>query len=104
MELVLVAGLEAAVVVVVVDVAGLEAVVGTLGATVGLCAAAMDAVAASTASIFIRCVGLMVAGIVLREIGGRQASRTIINLRVSTSLAELVNVGGSPLAVMEASS
>jgi hypothetical protein len=59
-----VAGLEAAVVVeVVVDVAGLEAVVGILGATVGLCAAAMDAVTARTVSAFIRYVGLMVRGL-----------------------------------------
>jgi hypothetical protein len=80
MELVLVAGLDAAVVVaVVVDVAGLEAVVGILGATVGLWAAAMDAVTARIVSVFIRYVGLMVAGIVLREIGARQASATIIN-------------------------
>jgi hypothetical protein len=60
MELLLDAGLEAAVVVVVVEVAGLEAVAGALGATVGLWAAAMTAVAASSVSVFSRCVGLMV--------------------------------------------
>ena len=76
-ELVLVAGLEAAVVVVAVllEVAGLEVVAGGFGATVGLCAAAMTAVAARMVSVFNKCVGLMVAGIVLRPTPVRQASR-----------------------------
>jgi hypothetical protein len=56
--LVVVAGLEAVVEVVVV-VAGLEVVVGALGAAVGLWAKATEAVAQSTANVFNRCVGLI---------------------------------------------
>jgi hypothetical protein len=56
--LVVVAGLEAVVAVVVV-VAGLEAVVGAFGAAVGLWANATEAVAQSAANVFNTCVGLI---------------------------------------------
>jgi hypothetical protein len=72
---VLVAGLMAGlvVVVVVVDVAGLEVVAGALGAAVGLCAKATEAVANKAAKVFSKVVGLMVAGILLRPGAVRQA-------------------------------
>jgi len=72
MEAAEVAGLEAAVVVVV---AGLDAVVGALGATDDVCASAMEAIAHRAISDVNRVVGLMVAGIVLRHAATRQASR-----------------------------
>jgi hypothetical protein len=59
------------VVVVVIPLVGLERL-GAVGATDGLCATAMDAVAARIVS---KVVGLMVAGILLRTTRARQASR-----------------------------
>lgn len=67
-----VAGLDAVVVVVVV-VAGLDAVVGAFGAAVGLWANATEAVAHKAAKVFSKVVGLMVAGILLRRGVARQA-------------------------------
>jgi hypothetical protein len=71
------AGLEAVVPVVVValEVAGLDVVEAGLGATVGLWAAARDAVAARIANDFNRYVGLMVPAILLGGSRSRQAPR-----------------------------
>jgi hypothetical protein len=57
---VVVAGLDAAV---VVEVAGLDAVVGAFGAGDGLWATAREAVAAKTIADLSRVVGLMVEGV-----------------------------------------
>jgi hypothetical protein len=73
MEAAEVAGLEAAVVVVLVVVAGLEAVVGALGATDDVCASATEASAHTAINDVSRVVGLMVGRIVLRPVATRQA-------------------------------
>jgi len=73
MEAAEVAGVEAAAVVVVV--AGLEAVVGALGATDDVCASATEAIAHRAISDVNRVVGLMVARILFGRATTRQASR-----------------------------
>jgi hypothetical protein len=73
MEAADVAGLEAAVVVVLVVVAGLEAVVGAFGATDDVCASATEAIAHRAINDVSRVVGLMVGRIVLRRVATRQA-------------------------------
>ena len=80
-EVVVVAGLEVVVaglaaVVVVVVVAGLE-VVGAFGATVGLWARAMEAIANKAVNDFSRVVGLMVAGILEGGSARRQAPAAV---------------------------
>jgi hypothetical protein len=73
MELaVVVAGLEAVVVVVVVPLAGLFRL-GAVGAIDGLCATATEAVAARSVSDLSKVVGLMVPAILFRGMATRQA-------------------------------
>jgi hypothetical protein len=74
MELELVvAGLDA---VVVVEVAGLDAMVGTFGATDDVWASVREGIAPKAINGINRVVGLMVERIVLRQVATRQASRT----------------------------
>lgn len=72
MELAFVAGLEAALVVVVIPLAGLLRF-GAVGGADGLCANATEAVAARAITDLSKVVGLMVAAILLSRAARRQA-------------------------------